>query len=142
MTREVRWRLHLDSSPEVVHAMLSTADGRRRFWAESADERDGSIEWRWPGVLAARTRVLASQPPQLYRLEYYGGSVTTFELAGDGRGGTDLTLTDAGVPDEDWNEVHAGWVSVLMALKAAVDHGIDLRNHDESRSWEQGYADN
>jgi hypothetical protein len=29
-----------------------------------------------------------------------------------------------------------------MAMKAAVDHGVDLRNHDPSRSWVTGYADN
>lgn len=39
-------------------------------------------------------------------------------------------------------EMAAGWVSVLMAMKAAVDHGVDLRNHDESRTWGDGYADN
>jgi hypothetical protein len=39
-------------------------------------------------------------------------------------------------------EMAAGWVSVLMAMKAAVDHGVDLRNHDASRSWSNGYADN
>jgi hypothetical protein len=31
---------------------------------------------------------------------------------------------------------------VLLCMKAAVDHGVDLRNHDEKRSWWQGYADN
>ena len=39
-------------------------------------------------------------------------------------------------------EMVAGWVSVLMAMKAAVDHGVDLRNHDPARSWSDGYADN
>lgn len=36
----------------------------------------------------------------------------------------------------------AGWVSVLLALKAAVDFSVDLRNHDPGRTWDQGYADN
>ena len=63
-------------------------------------------------------------------------------LEDDGAGGTDLTLTDEGVPEADHAEVLAGWVSVLMALKAAVDFGVDLRNHDPARSWDQGYADN
>jgi hypothetical protein len=67
-------------------------------------------------------------------VRYYGGSVATFELAGDGAGGTDLRLTDAGVPDEDRTEVIAGWVSVLLALKAAIDIGVDLRNHDPERT--------
>jgi hypothetical protein len=36
----------------------------------------------------------------------------------------------------------AGWVSVLLALKAAADFGIDLRNHDPARTWNKGYVDN
>lgn len=53
-----------------------------------------------------------------------------------------MTLTDVGVPLEDRTEVIAGWVSVLMALKGAVDFGIDLRTHDPDRHWEKGYVDN
>jgi hypothetical protein len=33
-------------------------------------------------------------------------------------------------------------VSVLLALKAAADFGVDLRNHDPARTWWQGYCDN
>lgn len=32
--------------------------------------------------------------------------------------------------------------SVLLALKAFVDHDVDLRNHDPTRTWDQGYCDN
>ncbi|GAG35938.1 unnamed protein product, partial [marine sediment metagenome] len=53
-----------------------------------------------------------------------------------------LTLTDEGVPSAHREEVIAGWVSVLMALKGAADFGVDLRNHDPHRSWDQGYCDN
>jgi hypothetical protein len=60
----------------------------------------------------------------------------------DGCGGTDLTLTDMGVPSEHRTEVIAGWVSVLMALKAAVDFGIDLRGHDSERHWDTGFVEN
>jgi hypothetical protein len=75
-------------------------------------------------------------------VEYFGGSVATVEVTDDGAGGTDLTLTDRGVPHQDRAEVIAGWVSVLMALKGAVDFGVDLRNHDPQRTWDQGYAEN
>ena len=47
-----------------------------------------------------------------------------------------------GVPEADRMEVMAGWVSVLLALKAAADFGVDLRNHDARRTGEQGYAEN
>jgi hypothetical protein len=63
-------------------------------------------------------------------------------LQDDDQGGTDLELTDRGVPAQDRTEVIAGWVSVLMALKAAVDFGGDLRNHNQQRTWETGFADN
>jgi len=53
-----------------------------------------------------------------------------------------LILTDTGVPTEHRTEVMAGWVSVLMSLKAAVDFGIDLRMHDPERHWDNGYVEN
>ena len=65
-----------------------------------------------------------------------------FHLPADGAGGTDLTLTDEGVSDQYKTEVIAGWISVLMSLKASVDFGVDLRNHDPNRTWDQGYAEN
>jgi hypothetical protein len=80
-------------------------------------------------------------PGQRFALDYFG-SPTLFELTSDGRGGTDLNLLAEDVPASDWHEVHAGWVSVLLTLKAAADFGIDLRNHDPVRSWDQGFADN
>ena len=46
------------------------------------------------------------------------------------------------LPESEMEETIAGWGSVLMALKAAVDHAVDLRNHDPERTWDQGYFDN
>jgi hypothetical protein len=136
------WRLHLASTPEAVYQMLDSDEGRARFWAESAVETAGVIAFTFPGNVLWQGRILRRLMPFIFQVEYYGGSITTFELASDGRGGTDLTLTDEGVPQAHRDEVVAGWVSVLMALKAAVDFGVDLRNHDGERTWEQGYADN
>ena len=73
-------------------------------------------------------------------LDYFG-AVARFELTPDGRGGTDLLLTQDGVPVAEWDEVHAGWLNVLFPLKAWLAHGVDLRNHDPARSWDRGYAD-
>jgi hypothetical protein len=64
-----------------------------------------------------------------------------FELVSDGAGGTDLTLTESGLPTVARVENMVGWVTVLLNLKAAVDFGIDLRNKDPKRSWEWGYVD-
>ena len=141
-TTTITWRLHLRSAPAAVYELLATDAGRARFWAESAVEREGAIEFVFPGGQRWCGAILERRPPQCFAVLYYGGSTTTFELEDDGAGGTELTLTDVGVPEVDRMEVIAGWVSVLMALKAAVDFGVDLRTHDPGRSWEQGYAEN
>ena len=133
---ELRWRIHLASSPEAVYELLSTDEGRAQFWAESAVEHGDAIEFTFPNGMQSRATVLAAEPPSRFAVDYFG-SRTTFELEPDGDGGTDLTLSGEGDA-----EVLAGWVSVLLALKAAADFGVDLRNHDPGRTWWQGYCDN
>lgn len=138
----IRWRLHLISPLERVYAALATDEGRASFWAESAVEQEGVIHFVFPNGATWQGRVLEAAQPYIFAVEHYGGSVAQFTLADDGGGGTELTLSDTGVPDAYRAEVTAGWVSVLLALKAAVDYGVDLRNHDPKRSWEQGYVKN
>lgn len=138
----IRWQLHLQAPPATVYQTLATDQGRARFWAESAEEENGIIHFIFPNGITWDGAILAAVPSERYCVRYYGNSITTFTLAADGRGGTDLLLTDVGVPLEDRTEVIAGWVSVLMSLKAAVDFGVDLRAHDPTRSWEQGYVEN
>lgn len=136
----IRWRMHLPVPPQAVFEALDSDAGRASFWAESGVERDGAIEFRFINGFSCRSRLLERRPPHLWSLDYLGGPVR-FELADDGRGGTDLLLTHEGVAAEEWNEVHAGWLNVLFPLKAWLAHGVDLRNHDPERSWDQGFAD-
>lgn len=138
----IRWRLHLDSPAAKVYQALSTDAGRASFWAESAIERDGAIHFIFPNSLTWEAPILEAIPDRRYSIRYIGNTITTFILEEDGQGGTDLSLIDAGVPEEYRTEVIAGWVSVLMSLKAAVDFGVDLRAHDPERHWDHGYAEN
>ena len=138
----IRWRIHLASTPLEVYRALATDNGRAQFWAESAVEMEGKVHFQFPNGLAWTGEVVNDHAPNRFAIRYFGGSLASFELADDGAGGTDLTLTDTGVPAPDRTEVMAGWVSVLMALKAAVDFSVDLRNHDSQRTWDQGYVDN
>jgi uncharacterized protein YndB with AHSA1/START domain len=138
----IRWKLHLKSAPQTVYERLSTDNGRASFWAESAVEQNGVIHFIFPNQAEWKGKILESVAPDRFKVEYYGGSTTTFELHSDGAGGTELLLTDQGVPEEDRTEVIAGWVSVLMGLKASVDFGVDLRNHDPKRSWDKGFVEN
>ena len=138
----IRWKIHLKSSPQAVYETLADDEGRASFWAESAIKQDGHIHFVFPNQAKWTGRILESEPPHIFKVEYYGGSVTTFELESDGATGTDLTLTDQGISAEDRAEVLAGWVSVLLTLKARVDFGVDLRNHDRQRTWDHQYVDN
>ncbi len=138
----ILWRLHLKSSPARVYRALSTGSGRAAFWAESAEEHDEKIHFVFPGGIEWDGRVLQANPPSQYVVQYYGNTTAAFTLQDDGQGGTDLTLTDTGVSPQNRTEVIAGWVSVLMALKAAVDFGVDLRTHDPGRNWDSGFVEN
>ena len=136
----IRWRMHIPAPPEDVFRMLDSDGGRAAFWAESAIERDGSIEFHFANGFQYCGKVLERRAPARFAIEYFGGRVT-FDLEADANGGTDLLLTHDGVPPEEWQEVHAGWLNVLFPLKAWAGFRIDLRNHDSGRTWDDGYAD-
>jgi uncharacterized protein YndB with AHSA1/START domain len=139
----IRWKLHLALPPERVYAMLATDEGRVKFWPETSVEQDGVMEFTFQGEMQPyRFSILEQSPPSRFAFHYFGNTTATFELQSDGRGGTDLTLTETGFPNEAHRiENYAGWVTVLMNLKAAVDYGVDLRNHDPARTWGQGYCE-
>jgi hypothetical protein len=140
--RDIRWRLHLAAPPSRVYGFVATDAGRARYWVERSEERDGVVHLRFPDGTDLYAPILERKPPSRYALRYFGGSEARFELRPDGRGGTDLDFFELDVPDEHWSDNRAGWLSVLLGLKAACDFGVDLRNHDPGRQWDQGYVDN
>lgn len=137
----LRWRLHFRSSPAKVFDALATDGGRAGYWAESARQREA----RSPSISSTTPlfsgRILDCIAPRRFSVEYFR-THATFELTPDGQGGTDLLLLATQLDESIRMEMAAGWVSVPMAMKAFVDHGVDLRNHDADRAWAQGYADN
>ena len=50
-----------------------------------------------------------------------------------------MSLVAENVPEQWRIQTVAGWVKVLMSPKAAVDFGVDLRNHDLDRTWDDGF---
>jgi hypothetical protein len=130
----IAWRLHLASPPALVYDFLAPDERRSSFWAEPEGDPhlarpDGSL---WQHAMVER------EPPRRLALRYFGGSVTTFDLLDDGGGGTDLQLTDVGTPAEDRTGVIAGWIALLLALKAAVDFSADLGDHSPTQIWAAG----
>lgn len=138
-TRAIRWKVAFKSPPERVYEALATDAGRRAFWAREASAGDGVIDFLFPNGQRERSRILGSEPPRRFEISYFGAR-TVFDVEPSGTG-TVLTLTAVNVPESDWNDVNAGWVSVLLTLKAYVDFGIDLRNGEPERSWDAGFVD-
>lgn len=137
----IQWRIHLKSPPTKVFEYLATPDGRRRFWAEAAEESGDTISFVFLNGQRLESAVLERHAPERFVLTYFGGSRVTFTLESNGDQGTDLTMTEDKVPRSERDANLAGWVTVLLTLKAVADFGVDLRNHDPDRSWNDGYVD-
>jgi uncharacterized protein YndB with AHSA1/START domain len=136
---QIDWRIHFASSPEAVWRAWTTDVGRERFWAETSKAGEEGFELSFVNGESLRAEIVEARAPELLVFRYFGGSTVRIDLAADGGGGCDLRLREEGAPEPAEN--YAGWVSVLLACKAAVDFGIDLRSHDPGRSWDAGYVD-
>jgi len=132
--RVAQWNAQFSSGPSEVYRALSTPLGRSRYWAESADERDGVIRFVVPDGRTDDSRIEHAVKDELYQLRYFGRTIT-FTLTPDESGGTHLALS-CDDPDGRYDADH---VALLLRLKAFVDFGVDLRNHDKSRTTD--YAD-
>ncbi len=139
--KTITWKLHLKSDPKSVYDLLSTSAGRSKFWSEEATEEDGIIHFVFPNGQKYKSRIIKTIPDQEFHLDYFN-SLVKFHLNSSENGGTDLLLINENVSESDFAEVNAGWVSVLMNLKAVADFQCDLRNHNPKKTWDEGYADN
>jgi uncharacterized protein YndB with AHSA1/START domain len=74
-------------TPEKVYRFLATPEGRQRFWAESAEEKEQDIEFRFSDRTVLLSRIISREPPKEFCLTYFDGSTVTFRLNDDGRGG-------------------------------------------------------
>ncbi len=138
--KTILWRLHTASPPERVWELLTTDRGRERFWVETSRSEGDRFTLTFSMGVEGESRVLEALAPRRFAFTYFGTEVA-IDLAPDGKGGTDLTLLNSDVPDEEYEDMLPGWLNVLLPLKAAADFGVDLRNHDPSRSWRERFVD-
>ena len=71
----IRWRIHLAVPPERVYRALDSDEGRARFWAESAPERDGVIAFHFVNGYTWEGRILERGPPRRFAVDYLGEPV-------------------------------------------------------------------
>ena len=141
MLPPIEWRVHLSSPPERVFQLWTTDAGRTLFWAEESVAREGGFELRFLGGQSLFVEVEEARPFERFVFRYFGGSRVTLEVVGSARHGCDLRLREEDVPPSEHLENYAGWVSVLLACKAAADFGVDLRSRDARRTWAQRFVD-
>lgn len=137
----IEWKIHCASTPEKIFKLLNSNDGRRNFWAESAQEIDGHIHFLFPNGQLYKSRIIEKIPHKKFSLIYFD-SLATFNLSESENGTTDLSFLHEKVPVDECEDVKAGWISVLLALKALADFGVDIRNHNKGKTWDHGYVDN
>jgi uncharacterized protein YndB with AHSA1/START domain len=137
----LRWRVALPAAPQRVYELLATDAGRERFWAEASHRDGAAVHLRFADGTATTADILRDHPPQHFALRYFGAA-TSFELSAAADDATILEVTADGIEPSDQADVAAGWVSVLLCLKAYLLAGVDVRNHDPHRCWHQGFVDN
>jgi uncharacterized protein YndB with AHSA1/START domain len=134
------WRLSLASPRERVFELLDTDAGRERFWAERSRGTADGFELDFPGGVSGSVRVLEREPPARLVIHYFG-SRAELDLAPREDGGCLFQVTCHCDDPAAYAEFLPGWVSWLLVLKAAADHGVDLRNGSPNRAWPQRYVD-
>jgi uncharacterized protein YndB with AHSA1/START domain len=142
----IQMSVKLGASRERVWQGLTTPSGITSWWAERAEIQPadgGLLRLVFPNRRMLDSKVVMCRPLQLMSFVYFGGTRAQFELEALPQGGTAVTVTDRGFSSqEDYAETMAHWTSVLLALKAHLDFGIDMRNHNPSFNWEHGFVDN
>jgi uncharacterized protein YndB with AHSA1/START domain len=138
---EIVYRLRLKAAPDRVFAFLATDQGRGKFWAERTEQQEQHVVFHFSDGQELSSQVLESSPSHHFSLTYFNGSIVTFDIHEE-PDGTILQLRETNLSDSDERQNRAGWVSVLLNLKAQADYEIDLRNHHPQYTWSEGYVDN
>lgn len=103
----IKWKIHCRSDIEKVFLFLSTDEGRQKFWAESAVQKNDTIYFIFPNKQEYKSVIKEINPPRQFSIEYFSSDVI-FILNQSNDGGTDLQLINNGVKQEEICEVNAG----------------------------------
>lgn len=137
---QVSWKVFIQAPPSMVFRYLSEDSLREKFWAEKSQSNGDCFELDFPNGVHTVCRVIDQLEWIRLKIEYFN-SIVLFELS-PRQLGTELKVTNTQIPVGEFPDFLAGWVSVLLSLKAAIQFNIDLRNHDPEKCWDQGFVDN
>jgi uncharacterized protein YndB with AHSA1/START domain len=128
-----------------VWQALTTPAGITSWWSERAEIQPsdgGLLRLVFPNRRTLDSKVVQCRPQEMMSFVYFGGTRAQFDVTSIASG-TSVSVTDRGFSSqEDYAETLASWTSALLALKAYLDYGVDLRNHNPSYNWEHDFVDN
>jgi len=133
------WKINLSSSPQKVFSFWTTDEGREEFWAEKSIKDDNFFNIMFFDGSTTEVLVISEKMPKIELI--FLRTILTITLNDDGNGGTDLLLNNKNIPAEDYESLSNKWISTLLNLKAVCDFGVDLRNKDNTKNYDNGYID-
>ena len=60
--KTITWKLHLKSDPNTVFDLLTSSEGRIKFWGEKASEEGSVIHFLFPNGQTYDSRILKTVP--------------------------------------------------------------------------------
>lgn len=136
----VNWQVYIKARKSEVYKYLTEDNLRERFWVEKSETNGHNVVFQFPNGVTTVCNFLSQTPDTQVKLTYFD-TLVEFDLQ-ELESGTVLKLSNTGISDTDYEEILAGWVSVLLSLKAAVQFNVDIRNHDARRCWDQRFVEN
>lgn len=138
----VSWKLYLKSPPEKAFMLWTTDEGRKSFWAELSESNEKTFKLNFINGDTIICRIIETFPFERFVFTYFEETIVQLKFEKTPNGGTDFKLIESGYKLLEHRNLHyEGWLNVLFPFKAMCDYGIDLRNHDCTRTWEEGFAD-
>ena len=151
-------QVHIDATPDIVYAIVSTPEHIAQWWAESADFDSrpggtGEIVFRDSSV---QLRVLETVPGRLFRFAWNfpkgetptpnNSMIVSFELSPEGSG-TLLKVVEEGMRDQGWEAAKLeeyyrshtrGWTKCLDEVDPGLcrDPGVALATRPDGTSWQ------
>ena len=135
------WRVLINATAADVYRAVSTDEGRAGFWVATSRSTASGITLEFFDGTSWTGRMLRATPDRAVELTYLGGGTVVLEILPVSQSQCIVAVTDRPTNPVDWLANYAGWVAVLLNLKATAEFGVDLRNRDGARSFEQGFVD-
>jgi uncharacterized protein YndB with AHSA1/START domain len=145
---QFKMKIEIDRPVSVVFEAWTNGDEIAKWFTEEAiiePRRNGRIYMMWLTGETMDDKIISIAKNRLFTIPFGDKRErVTVRFKKDGRGCIcELHQYNMGTSPKDKWEWHKGcamgWTFFLANLKAYLEHGIDLRNHNPKRSYKKGF---